>query len=47
MKSVQLLNRLKSWRRDLHAIPEMSNSEFKTSAYLEQTIAPTQCLKIK
>ena len=32
MSEKALLERLKGWRRDLHAIPEMGNSEFKTSA---------------
>lgn len=41
MSNVPLLDRLKGWRRALHAIPEMGNSEFKTSAYLEQALADT------
>lgn len=36
MTQEELLTRIVSWRRDLHAIPEMGNSEIKTSAYLRQ-----------
>ena len=42
MSDEALLERLKAWRRDLHAIPEMGNSEFKTSAYLEQALRGTR-----
>ena len=42
MSEKALLERLKGWRRDLHAIPEMGNSEFKTSAYIEQALRGTR-----
>ena len=42
MNDEALLERLKGWRRDLHAIPEMGNSEFKTSAYIEQALRGTR-----
>lgn len=42
MTEAELLERIKGWRKDLHAIPEMGDGEFKTSAYIEKTIGGTK-----
>ena len=37
-----LMDRLRAWRRDLHAIPEIGTKEFKTSAYVKAALEETR-----
>lgn len=42
MTHEELLTHIIHWRRDLHAIPEMGNSEWETSAYIERAVGETR-----
>lgn len=42
MEHTLLLERLRAWRRDLHAIPELSTQEFETSAYVKSVLDETK-----
>ena len=42
MEHTVLLDKLRSWRRDLHAIPEIGTKEFKTSAYVKAALESTR-----
>ena len=34
----QMLNEMKSWRRDLHKIPEIGLEEYETSKYIKNKL---------
>ena len=41
MTQEELLTHVIHWRRDLHAIPEMGDAEWETSAYIERAVRET------